>query len=82
MVSYAVRMTTTGTPGRMVRIDDETWAAYGELCKEEGTSRADDIRRHVHARVAEWRKAKGESAEKPKKKVVVRRRRKPAADES
>jgi hypothetical protein len=49
-------MTTKGTPGRMVRIEDEVWAAYGQLCAEEGTSRADDIRRHVHARVAAWRK--------------------------
>lgn len=49
-------MTTKGTPGRVVRIDDETWAAYGELCAAEGTSRADDLRRHAHARVAAWRK--------------------------
>ncbi|WP_158838984.1 hypothetical protein [Streptomyces sp. NRRL S-1022] len=49
-------MTTKGTPGRMVRIDDEVWGAYGELCEAEGTSRADDIRRHVHSRVAAWRK--------------------------
>lgn len=56
-VSYAGDMTTKGTPGRMVRIDDETWAAYGELCAEEGTSRADDMRRHVHARVKAWRAA-------------------------
>jgi hypothetical protein len=49
-------MTTKGTPGRMVRIEDEVWAAYGQLCAEEGTSRADDIRRHVHSRVAAWRK--------------------------
>jgi hypothetical protein len=49
-------MTTKGTPGRMVRIDDEMWAAYGQLCDEEGTSRADDIRRHVHARVNSWRR--------------------------
>jgi len=40
----------------MVRIDDEVWAAYGQLCEAEGTSRADDIRRHVHARVNAWRK--------------------------
>lgn len=66
-------MTTKGTPGRMVRIDDETWADYGKLCVEEGTSRADDMRRHVHARVAAWRKAQGAPA--PKKKVVVRRRK-------
>ncbi|MFE9398614.1 hypothetical protein [Streptomyces flavidovirens] len=49
-------MTTKGTPGRMVRIDDEMWEAYGQLCAEEGTSRADDIRRHVHSRVNAWRK--------------------------
>lgn len=49
-------MTTKGTPGRMVRIEDGMWAAYGALCEEEGTSRADDIRRHVHSRVAKWRK--------------------------
>ena len=55
-VSYADVMTTKGTPGRMIRIDDEVWAAYGQLCEEEGTSRADDVRRHVHARVNAWRK--------------------------
>jgi hypothetical protein len=55
-VSYAGGMTTKGTPGRMIRIDDEVWAAYGQLCEEEGTSRADDVRRHVHARVNAWRK--------------------------
>lgn len=55
-VSYSVDMTTRGTPGRMVRIDEEMWAAYGELCDEEGTSRADDIRRHVHSRVNAWRR--------------------------
>ncbi|MEI5100348.1 hypothetical protein RB200_19695 [Streptomyces sp. PmtG] len=49
-------MTSKGTPGRMVRIEDETWTAYGQLCEEEGTSRADDIRRHVHARVNAWRR--------------------------
>jgi hypothetical protein len=40
----------------MVRIEDDVWAAYGELCAAEGTSRADDIRRHVHSRVTAWRK--------------------------
>jgi polyhydroxyalkanoate synthesis regulator phasin len=61
-------MTTKGTPGRVVRIDDDTWVAYGELCAAEGTNRADDLRRHAHARVAEWRKAQGEAA--PKKRVI------------
>ncbi|MFF0736827.1 hypothetical protein ACFYVK_35100 [Streptomyces chartreusis] len=55
-------MTTKGTPGRMVRIDDETWAAYGELCAAEGTSRADDLRRHAHARVEAWRKKQATQA--------------------
>ncbi|MFD8200022.1 hypothetical protein [Streptomyces sp. NPDC059701] len=48
-------MTTRGTPGRMVRIEDDVWIAYGQLCEQEGTSRADDIRRHVHSRVNAWR---------------------------
>ena len=61
-VSYAGGMTTRGTPGRMVRIEDGEWAAYGELCAEEGTSRADDIRRHVHSRVAAWRKQQARQA--------------------
>lgn len=61
-VSYPGQMTTKGTPGRMVRIDDEMWAAYGELCAEEGTSRADDMRRHVHARVKAWRAAQRKTA--------------------
>lgn len=69
-------MTTKGTPGRVVRIDDDTWEAYGQLCSEEGTSRADDLRRHAHARVQAWRAANGE---KPKRKVVVRRT-KPTSD--
>lgn len=51
-------MTTKGTPGRMVRIDDDTWAAYGQVCAEEGTSRGDDLRRHAHARVNAWRENK------------------------
>jgi hypothetical protein len=52
-------MTTKGTPGRMVRIDDATWAEYGELCESEGTSRADDLRRHVFSRINAARKANG-----------------------
>ncbi|MEU3613438.1 hypothetical protein ABZ725_14140 [Streptomyces sp. NPDC006872] len=70
-------MTTKGTPGRVVRIDDDTWAAYGELCEAEGTSRADDLRRHAHARVAAWRKQQG--IEAPKKRVVRVPRKKPTA---
>jgi hypothetical protein len=52
-------MTTKGTPGRMVRIEDSVWAEYGEVCEAEGTSRADDLRRHVYSRVNAFRKANG-----------------------
>jgi len=75
-VSYSVDMTTKGTPGRMVRIEDEVWAEYGQLCDEEGTSRGDDLRRHAYARVNAWRKAQG----LPARKRITIKRRKPAVD--
>ena len=43
------------TPTRIVRIDDEMWAAFDEVCKDKGTSRADEIRRFVHAQVKAFR---------------------------
>lgn len=61
MVSYAVGMTTKGTPGRVIRIDNETWAAYTEACKEMGTTRADDLRRHIHRQIAAWRRRQREA---------------------
>lgn len=86
-VSYSVRMTTKGTKGRVVRIDEETWVAYGELCAAEGTNRADDLRRHAHARVAAWKKQRDRDAaprtaqpsEPPKKRVVRVRRPRPSS---
>lgn len=79
-VSYAVGMTTKGQPGRVVRIDDETWADYGRLCEEKGIARAADMRMYVVREVTAWRKANGIESPKPKKRVVVRRK-KPAADD-
>lgn len=76
-VSYAVDMTTRGTPGRMIRIDDEMWDLYDQACAEEGTTRTDDLRRHVHARVRAYCKAKGIGMPKIKPRIV---RRKPAAE--
>ncbi|MEU1443056.1 hypothetical protein [Streptomyces mirabilis] len=70
-------MTTRGTPGRMIRIDDEMWELYGQLCAEEGTTRTDELRRHVHSRVRAYCKAKG--IEPPKPRLIVRRK-KPATD--
>lgn len=55
-VSYAVDMTTKGQPGRVIRIDDETWADYEKLCKEKGVARATDIRMYVVREVTAWRR--------------------------
>ena len=55
-VSYAVLMTTKGTPGRVIRVDNETWAAYEKACSDMGTTRADDLRRHIHRQIAAWRR--------------------------
>jgi hypothetical protein len=55
-VRYAVDMTTKGLPGRVVRIDDETWADYEKACQEKGLARAADIRVYVKREVAAWRK--------------------------
>jgi hypothetical protein len=44
-------MAVKGTPQHVVRADKETWDAYGEACKAKGTTRADDLRRHMHAEI-------------------------------
>jgi hypothetical protein len=49
-------MTTKGTPGRMVRIEDDVWADYEQACKEKGIARAADIRMYVVREVNAWRK--------------------------
>jgi hypothetical protein len=69
-------MTTKGTPGRMVRIEEEIWSEYGEVCEAEGTSRADDMRRHVYSRVNAWRKANG----LPPRRNIKIVRKKPDSD--
>ncbi len=51
-VSYAVDMTTKGTPGRVIRVDDETWAEYGEVCEAKGLSRAADLRVYIKREIA------------------------------
>jgi hypothetical protein len=40
------------TPNRVVRIDDETWTAYGRVCEAKGISRSDDIRMHIKSAIA------------------------------
>ncbi|GGR61161.1 hypothetical protein [Streptomyces aurantiogriseus] len=49
-------MTTKGTPGRMVRIEDDVWADYEKACKEKGIARAADIRMYVIREVNAWRR--------------------------
>jgi hypothetical protein len=75
-VSYAVDMTTKGTPGRMVRIEDDVWADYEQVCQEKGLARAADIRMYVVREVTAWRKANG--IEVPKKRTIRVKRTKPA----
>lgn len=42
------------TPNRVVRIDDETWAAYDRVCAARGISRADAIRQNIKREIAEF----------------------------
>ena len=49
-------MTTKGLPGRVIRIDDETWADYEKACAEKGVARATDIRMYVMREVTAWRR--------------------------
>lgn len=55
-VRYAAAMTTKGTPGRVIRVDDATWADYGKACEEKGIARAADLRMHIKREVAAWRR--------------------------
>jgi hypothetical protein len=41
---------------RVVRIDDDDWAAYELACKDKGLSRAADLRMHIKREVAAWRR--------------------------
>lgn len=55
-------MTTKGTPGRVIRMDDETWAAYGEACAAKGLSRAADLRVYMKKEIAAHRRRVREEA--------------------
>lgn len=46
-------MATNETPQRVIRVDQETWDAYGELCKEKGLARSADLRMYIKREVAE-----------------------------
>lgn len=53
---YAVVMASNETPQRVIRVDKETWDAYGELCAEKGVARSADLRMYIKREVAEWRR--------------------------
>lgn len=61
-VSYAGGMTTKGTPGRVIRVDDETWDAYGEVCEAKGLSRAADLRVYIKREITAHRRRVREEA--------------------
>lgn len=52
---YAVVMASNETPQRVIRVDKETWDAYGELCQEKGVARSADLRMYIKREVAKWR---------------------------
>lgn len=55
---YAEVMASNPTPQRVIRVDDETWTAYGQLCEEKGVARSADLRMYIKREVAEWRRQK------------------------
>ncbi|KAB7850177.1 hypothetical protein [Streptomyces mobaraensis] len=50
------RARDTHTTNRVVRIDDEDWAAYEQACRAKGLNRSADIRMHIKKEVAAWRR--------------------------
>ncbi|MYZ37498.1 MULTISPECIES: hypothetical protein [unclassified Streptomyces] len=50
------RAKDTHTTNRVVRIDDEDWAAYELACKRKGLTRSADIRMHIKREIAKYRR--------------------------
>jgi len=49
-------MASNETPQRVIRVDKETWDAYGQLCAEKGVARSADLRMYIKREVAEWQR--------------------------
>lgn len=48
----------------MIRVDEEAWAAYGEVCDAKGLSRAADLRVYIKREIAAYRRRqRAESAD-------------------
>lgn len=57
---YAGGMASNPTPQRVIRVDDETWNAYGQLCEEKGIARSADLRMYIKREVAEWQRQRND----------------------
>lgn len=56
------RQKDTHMTNRVVRIEDDDWAAYELACKDKGLSRAADIRMHIKREVAAYRRRQRDEA--------------------
>lgn len=45
-----------------IRVSEELWAEFGELCEEEGTNRAADLRGYMERRVQQRRRRSSRQA--------------------
>jgi len=54
-VTTLIGVPTAGTPKQTLRVEKELWEEYGEVCKQEGVSRAADLRAHMEDKVARWK---------------------------
>ncbi len=57
------RAKDTHMTNRVVRIDDEDWAAYELACKDKGLTRSADLRMHIKHEVAAYRRRQRAAAE-------------------
>lgn len=62
-VGYPLAMATEGPmKNRVIRVDDATWAEFGEFCDAKGLSRSAELRVHMRALVADWRRQQRKDA--------------------
>jgi hypothetical protein len=50
-VDTLTTVSSRGTKGRLIRVEDDLWKAYLEACKAEGTTGSEDIRQHMRDKV-------------------------------
>lgn len=57
------RAKDTHTTNRVIRIDDEDWAAYEDACRHKGLTRSADLRMHIKREIAAYRRKIREEAQ-------------------